>query len=332
MAENESVESSEPAESSEFELTERELIIAQGGDPDSEEYQDEEVSEDIEEPDHSEDSEEVEGSTEDEDQEEVEVGDDWITESTIKVADAYGVSDDELVEFKDEESFLSAVSLLDGRAEDADETDESEEPEEDISNEDFLDRIEQLREAGYEDDVLDLFREQHETTSKEREANKNLRDEIASIKERQEGEALATQAMEFHNLVDDLDEERFGLSYSDGKYQDISKEHDSNREKLWNAMDTITSGIYRRAERDGQEPELPSDKVLAHRAMMLAFGDEIKEDETKKISRRIQTQSKRRRPVGSAARKEAPVASADKDSEDIANDPRLVEFWEKSQQ
>ena len=34
---------------SEFELTEREFIIAQGGDPDSEEYQNEETSENTEE-------------------------------------------------------------------------------------------------------------------------------------------------------------------------------------------------------------------------------------------------------------------------------------------
>ena len=53
---------------SEFELTERELIIAQGGDPDSEEYQNEEASENTEESDYSEDSGEVEGSTEDETQ------------------------------------------------------------------------------------------------------------------------------------------------------------------------------------------------------------------------------------------------------------------------
>ena len=314
---------------SEFELTERELIIAQGGDPDSEEYQNEEASEDIEESNISEDSGEIEGSTEAETQEETQVDDgDWITEEVIEIADAYGIDDDEIVGFDDENAFYNAVTMIKKRL--PDEGEEEEHIEEEGDGNEFLEKVESLREAGYEDDVLDLFREQYEMTSKEREANKHLTDEIASIQQNRQEEALAGQAMEFHNLVDNLDEDRYGRSFVNGQYVDLSKEHDGHREKLWDAMDTITSGIHRKAERDGVEPQYPSNNELAHEAELLAFADSIREEEQKNISQRIQQQSRKRRPVGSSSRRQAPTKSVSNEAEDIANDPRLVEFWEKA--
>jgi hypothetical protein len=315
-------------ESAPVELTEREKIIASGGDPDESQHEDEspEVAE-------SEPASEPVSSGDE---------DPWITDEIRQVAASYGMGDEHLNNLGSEMAFQQAAQVIDStfanaatdpnfgqqpKAEDSEESGDdpdSETKDQPLGN--FDQKIEGLRESGYEDDVLDILKGEHE-------ANEQLKNELASIQLNQQQEAMANHAIDFHDLVDKLDPDLFGVSFEDGDYKALTQEQDDNRRKLWTGMDTIAAGIYQTAARDGVEPQVPEDSVLAERAKMMIFSGEVRDQERQKISRRVQQQSKRRRPVGSASRNEPVAASpSDQQSTEIANHPKLVEFWDKANQ
>lgn len=313
-------------ESAPVELTEREKIIASGGDPDEPQDEPQYESESPEVAETEPASEPVSSSSEDS----------WITDEIRNVASSYGMGDDHLNNLGSELAFRQAAQVIDGTfanaAQDPDfgkqtkkEIPEDPEDSGDLPASDFDAKIEGLRESGYEDEVLDILRGEHS-------ANEYLKNELAEIQVRHEEEAMANHAIDFHDLVDKMDPDLFGVSFQDGEYQELSQDQDDNRRKLWTGMDTIAAGIYQTAARDGVQPQVPEDNVLAERAKMMLFSEQVQSQERKKISRQVQQQSKRRRPVGSASRNEPVAAAPDQQSTEIANHPKLVEFWNKAQQ
>ena len=328
MAEEGQEVSNEPEEAEVIELTEREQIIAGGGDPDDSQYEESSEEEAVSE-DHDDDS--SGGDT-------AEPADSpWITDNIRQVAASYGMGEEHLQNLGSELAFQQAAKMIDGtfanvandpnfgqpvEQQHAESASESADPMVD----DFNKKIDALRDSGYEDDVLDILKTEHE-------ANVHLRGEITDIQVRHNDEAIANHAIDFHDLVDELNPELFGVSYADGEYRELTPEQDNNRRQLWTGMDTIAAGIYQTAARDGVPPVVPEDKVLAERAKMMLFSSEVQGQERKKISRQLQQQSKKRRPVGAASRSEpAAIPSSDQQAIDIANHPALVEFWDKAQQ
>ena len=313
-------------ESAPVELTEREKIIASGGDPDEPQYESE--SPEVDEAETA--SEPVSSSSEDS----------WITDEIRNVAASYGMGDEHLGNLGSELAFRQAAQVIDGtfanaaqnpgfaeQPNDEPAADPAADPTDspDPLSDDFDQKIATLREAGYEDDVLDILKSEHSSSE-------YLKNELAQIQVRHEEEAMANHAIDFHDLVDKMDPELFGISFKDGDFQDLTQDQDDNRRKLWTGMDTIAAGIYQTAARDGVQPQVPEDNVLAERAKMMLFSGQVQSQERKKISRQVQQQSKRRRPVGSASRNEPVAANPDQQSAEIANHPKLVEFWNKAQQ
>jgi ribosomal protein L17 len=329
----EEVDSPEVAQAnSEFELSEREMAIARGEDPDmieaSEAAPEEPAAEENTDPEPEPEKPETDQSP------------DWAGDDAREISEAYGL---DISDFDSEASFNAAANAFSKKfaevgdeeltKETPEETSEESSSSEEDSPEDltgkFNERVETLREAGYEDDVLDLLRDQHEAVMTEKQHSEELRSQMEHLVERQQQDDLDRQAADFHSLADTLDESLFGQTFEDGKFTNISKEHDANREKLWNAMDVIANGMVQQAVREGKEPHLPSDKALAELALNMEFGTDLRGRAAKDVSRKVQQQSNRRRPVGSA-KASAPSATQqtkERSVEDIASDPRFEEFF-----
>ena len=341
----------EPAESpeevaanSEFKLTDREIIIAKGGDPDEASSGEEESL------DEAADS-EPEASEPETSETETSEPESWVTDKIRDRAKPYNLSDQDLEDFGSEDNFEKTARALDRQAayfagkeakakpgeesKDDDESAESDEKELDPF-EKQQERIKKLKDEGYEEEVIDVLDKATELAASENKRNKELQDQLSLIQERYDLEEQDRQAKNFHDVMDTMDEELFGRTYVDGEYRDLPKEQDENRRKVWLGVDETANGIQATAERDGVSPEFPDNKTLIQQAADMKFGAQLRSQEQGRISRQVKQQSKRRRPVGSPAKKEAPVPVAqgpiDQSAETIANDPRVVEFWEKAQQ
>jgi len=334
------VDSPEVAEAnSEFELSDREKAIARGDDPDVVETQEPVAEAQVEEETPVAAEESVASDPEpveelSEQPETDEASDDWITADVKEISDTLGLDP---ADFDSEKAFKAATNAFTKKFAEVGSGEEEAKSEESAAAEEaedptkkFEDRVEALRSAGYEDDVLDLLRDQHDAVMAEKEHTTELRTQMEALVARQQQDDLDRQATDFHNLADGLDGDLFGKTFEDGKFSNISKEHDANREKLWNAMDVIANGMVQQAHREGKEPNLPSDKALAELALNMEFGGELKDRASKDVSRKVKKQSARRRPVGSAkAASASGVAKAteERSVEDIAADPRFEEFF-----
>ena len=126
----------------------------------------------------------------------------------------------------------------------------------------------------------------------------------------------------FHDIVDTLDESRFGRSLdAKGNIIKLPEDASANRVKL---LEEIELQKLRHARRGETVPAL---SVLAKRAENNLFFDDIIKATAKKATTSLTKQSRRRQLTPS--RSKAPLAESD-DPDDPANSPELREAWERS--
>ena len=150
----------ESEEAEVIELTEREQIIASGGDPDDSQYEEsgeeEAVSEGHDDDSSGEDTAEPTDSS-------------WINDDVRQVAASYGMGEEHLQNFGSELAFQQAAKMIDGTFANVANDPNFGRPAEqqavatdaDPMVDDFDKTIEALRDSGYEDDVLDILKTEH---------------------------------------------------------------------------------------------------------------------------------------------------------------------------
>ncbi len=199
--------------------------------------------------------------------------------------------------------------------------------------------VEAYVKAGYDEDTLRLVR----TLKAERDGRKSLDAEFQKLKQGFEQFQTATfqaavqqdQQREmngFHDVLDGLGEDRFGQSIDEqGRVVQLSKQANGDREKVFQSYQIVKLGIIESAKRAGVEPKLPPQKVLIERARLLAFPDQIRQQERGRIREQIAKQSSRRRPVASTRNMSQgvamPVGAETDEAVALANDPKLKKLW-----
>jgi hypothetical protein len=322
--------------SDEFELTEREIALCKGEDPDAASAeQNEEPGNGTEAVDEGKEAPQVaEQKTEEEKPAS------WIDEDVKSQAASYGMSEEELAGFKDVNEFRRAGKLVDRHLVKAGKTVEATPPakvadekpttetaspaaEEDLS----LDP-EQYVKDGYDEQTVKLVR----FASRLKKDIESIREsEIRLRRDQTEANNRHRLAM-FHSEADRLNRERYGESTdADGRVVKLTDEQDARRRTLWETVDTIASGIAARAAAEGKRPEFPSFRVLLRRAEQLAFGEELRKDEQKQMQEKLASQSKRRRPIPGAAIVRTPPGGGSGSKGDpiraIVDHPDLVKLW-----
>ena len=296
------------------ELTDREIAIAQGRDPEAVDEPEEEAEEEA-------DDTEVDGkdaadssSTDSE----------WIDDSVKELAGSYGIDDDSLKSFRDAKDFQKFATILEktlGAAPAKTETKEESKPEpkEEAKAGDELD-VKFFEEEGYDEHTLKLVK----SVAQGQEVIKGLVDRISQLESRLQE---ADKKVETDVLNRDIDE----LGGRFGKSDSLTSGQQKAREKLVDSISLVKASMEKRGEK-------ATSAVVLRRAELLAFGEEILAEETAKqkeaLSQSVRKQSAKRRSVG---RNTKPPARAERPGEArdpvkaIANDPALVAFWNDAQ-
>ena len=305
----------------EMELTEREVAIASGGDPESvgveEEATEEAVADTTDEADDTEVVEEEDGASEVEDEgTEATDTDSWVNDHIKALAETYGISEDGLETFGSESEFRKFASLMDKYGDKPKgETKAEPEAKTEAVVDDELDP-QKFAEEGYDDNTVKIV----DTLVKSKATVSQLVDRISKLESMLEESSRQQETTLLHRAIDEIGG-RFG---SGGTLTDEQK---AARDKLLEAADVVKQSLEKRGDK------VVNASVLLRRAELLAFGDEIIAEEAAKakeaMAEKVKKQSAKRRPVGRNTKPPARQAlgEVDNPAKAIANSPELVEFW-----
>lgn len=325
------------------ELTEREMAIARGEDPDGEPEETDEVDDAPQakrEP--SEPDDEPEGEPE---------GKPWYRETDLQLARTYGLSEDDLKEFADEKEFAKATRLLHRVA--GDQVSEPRTPKDNIDEAKKTDGIPEglpreafdehgkirpsyFKENDFDDETMVLVQslrdeqDRREQSIKEMEQLKHqtnwLMNEMVQERQRQ-------QEQMFHTALDALNPGFYGQSLDEsGRLVPLSDVHQDRRQKILEEVHAIGESITRQAEKQGIAPEYPTWEVMVRRAQNNIYAEEVAAEEKKQRRDKIAEQSRKRRPVGySTGRTKAGNAAVDPtDPSAIAAMPEIAKFFDNN--
>lgn len=316
----------------EIKLTEREVAIAQGLDPDTVETS----TESVETPGDGDASSDVSPEAPDEP-----AGTDWVDDDAKDLAASYGLSDDDLKAFSSVDDLRKHTFLIDKQIYDeasaAKKDSETEVKEEKqakdesaaAADDDLIDP-KKYADEGYDEETVKLATALRRQQEKNQEAMKLL-EELNGWRKGFE-EDLAQQEMiqvtnEFHRALDSMGDDRFGRAYDDsGRVTDLNKDAHSHREKVWEAMKVLENGIYARAKEKGVAPSIPPRDVLVRRAYQLAFPEAVQAAKRQQTIDTAKAQSAKRRPVGNqGGTRTRPVDATDVNS--LAKHPDIEQWW-----
>lgn len=277
----------------------------------------------------------------------------WWNDETKELAESYGLSDDDLGTFETEAEFRRAARLFDKQLVSSPSPDASSsstasgeagpesgakaeakaeaKPVPEITEEDLIDPQKYI-DGGWDEEAIAMAKALRKEQEYRLRVGKEMESLIAWKQQFEEHAAEDMQrraAEEFHSEADRINQELFGQVYDEsGTVRDIGESSNENRMKLWDAYHTLREGIISRAESAGEQPKLPSNRVLMERAFNLAFPDH-------KAQQRIEAvkaQSAKRRSVGSKGASQPRTSLNSDDPSEIANHPELVAFWNKAQE
>ena len=320
-------------------LSEREMAIAKGEDPDQpvEELQEEEDSEEVQEPvsESTEDSPE-ESSQEIEQEEEAPV--EVFSLGDKKLAARYGLSEEDIQKFGSPEALHHALDMLDrrGSAEQADDSADSLESPDEDSAEDAAAKSEsgtlsellgfekldvskyENSDEPYDQETLDLVKHVRKT--------EDMLERITGMIVQQE---TNKNAEVFHDVLDKYPDV-YGNSIQDGVAVELDKSFEEARQAVRDQAETIYAGIV---SRKGEVPPL---NQLIEQAIMAVHGKQISSPATSKPdkSEKLKKQSSKRRSPGSSS------ASSRRQAEEIdptsagsiAKHPDIEAFFRKAQE
>lgn len=290
----------------------------------------------------------------------------WLTAEHRELAASYGLSEDDLTDFDSTAEFTRAARIIDrqnaslgqlARQQFQERQNQQSEKQNGHAAAQAVENaktaaklakldLEKLKAAGYDEEMLEFAANQNvlgdevERLQKERDEDRakyeQLNSQFARWQQQQEAEQQAARIASFHDAVDSIGDPRFGKSVDEsGRAVQLPEQAESQRRKLYEQAETLAAGIVTRARAAGAQPAMPSMAVLIRRAHQLAFADDIRAEERKKVQQEITEQSKRRRPVaqvrqpvGQVAKRDAPL-SVNEQVQEVANHPEVVAAWNK---
>jgi len=303
-----------------IELSEREVAIAKGLDPDGVVPDDTEAGE-------------AEG-TEAEIKDDAASGEegkdapdsDWIDDDVKALAESYGIDEEGLGSFESASDFKRFASIYEKhllRAEPAEEPAEKPTPAtEEVADEPADDSpdVKWFEDNGYDEETVKIVRSVVN-------GQKTIQGLMSRIEQLEQVLANGDKQREQDSLQREIDDlgDRFG------KGENLTKSQKAARAKLLEAVEVVNQTLSKRGEK------VPSSVVLK-RAELVAFGDEILAEERTKqqeaLLQSVKKQSAKRRSVGRntkpPAHRERPGEAQDP-VKAIANLPELVALWNDAQ-
>lgn len=337
--------SDEPTEDvNPMELTDREIAIAEGRNPDEAEATTASPSADGEK--LGEESPSVEETTD----ETPEVKEPTWTESDKRLAQHYGVSDEQLANFDSSKSFLAAIDLLEARPKSETSEGDAGSPNEKPSDagEDKgvassptvtktdVDEVRKIFEAKndadeflYDEDTRKTMIDNAERSRANEDLLEKVLEQVGQPQQPQFSDAeraeMENNRTTFHDALDKVPG-LYGQSVKDGKPVELAARHIQYREEIAEHVQMLHEGAVSK----GKEP--PALKTLIKQAVRAIHGDKLAE--AAKRSQNLETQSKSRRRPGTKVAPSRKESSAEDDSQydpsNIANDPELVDYFENA--
>jgi len=310
-------------------LTDRELAIIQGDDPDdlgaenetptdagtADVTDDDEAGKDAPEPDQEES---------------------WVTEDLKQLAGTYGLQEDDISDFGSGEEFLKAAGMLEklslraaqkqwqdsqavqGNTSPTGKVDPGKVEESLPSSESakLEDQIKKLRDEGYDESLIAPMEAVAATLRQFEGKFGQIQPVIETQQQRYVAERQSQVMGSFHDVVDSLGG-RFG-----GSDAALTAEQETNREKLFNAARLVERDILSRGQ------TLPSMKVVLQRAELLAFNDEIRAERQASLSKQVRGQAGKRRSAGrTVTQRSKPPGDSDDPVAAIANSPEMIALF-----
>lgn len=325
------------------ELTERSVIIAQGGDPDRDVAMDGAGSGGGKEAAIDPGTKlEVADTTEAVHDADAGVGDGggkdaakWYGDSDVELARSYGLDEGALGEFESAGEFRKAAMFFDRRlkvelAAPKDEEKPAAPPAEEVKpGDNDFDVSVFTEENGYDQDTIRLVKAMAAQAAEVKSLKETISESRARAAEdaqRQAAERYQEFVSEFHQSVDALGDELFGNATKDDRVRlgAADSEAAQRRFKLFQA-------IHDYGDRFGNV----SLATKIQRARDIEFGDVMREREKKQMLEGIASQSKKRRPVASSNRQQRTIPASRKPPENtndidyILDDPDFQGRWKK---
>lgn len=328
-------------------LTERELIIAGGGDPDAAPVAEEKEAA---EPEKS----EVETKAEEKkavDDKEVAKGTDaqpassWIDDTVKAKAKDYDLDEEDLKDFGTAEEFARATKILDKQkakaVKPAEKKVELAKAEADPEEQD--EDIDPAKYAEYDEDVVKLAKvakKSREQVKAQAAEQAELKKAVQELMTRQQRADQQRVLVDFHDILESQDEDLFGRAVNKaGEPVELDAAKEDNRRKVYEQFVKLHNEEIAEAQKAGREPKLPPMRKLIEKATEMALAKELVARERKRVQDEIAAQSKKRRPVSGSTTRNNPVPAKKPQANDtaslvseIANDPQIAKFWEKAQE
>jgi hypothetical protein len=303
------------------ELTEREILLAQGEDLD-----DPSVDAEIEGAPVSSDppaeEETAEETAEDEGEETS-----WITDADRNRAKSYGLDPEDLDAYETREQFGKVLKALDKAAtraplKKADPT--ADDPDDDDGDDELADSSKPLTADGKVNVAYYEANDYDEGTIAAMKVLRKQQDFSTEVEDQRQQESYARHINEFMDAADTLRPDYYGDS-TKGK---LSPQYAQRRSELYDATLLVAQYIAAQQEREGKAISVPPVAELVKRAELVAFGNSLPKG--KPTAAQARTQGNRVRPVGNTAgaRRSAARKSTD-DPAEIANDPDVMAAFER---
>ena len=312
----------EGAQDENMTLTDREISIARGEDPETAGELEEDATEEA---DGMDAVEEEDGASEAEGKD---ADSSWVNDDVKKLAESYGIGEEGLsANFQNESEFRRFAAMLSKYGvEQQGEQPESEQASEpahdeahDEAHEEAHDSLDPkwFEENGYDEQTVKIV----DTLVKSEALVQQLTDRIGKLEGMLEESGKQQETALLERAIDDIGG-RFGSSGS------LSDEQRTARDKLLEAAEVVKQSLEKRGE------TTVTAATLLRRAELLAFGDEILAEEGARakeaLAEKVKKQSAKRRPVGRntkpPVRRELP-GEAEDPVKAIANSPEVLEFW-----
>lgn len=326
----------------EIQLTDREIAIAEGRDPDAPEEIESPVA-DVEDESFDQPADEVAEQV----APPAEPAAPWYSDSDRQYAEGHGLSEWHLQQFNSREDFRRAASLLDATAASRQSAPAKAAPEPPAAaepvEEEYIDEpvvngkinVEWYRRNDYDDGTV-----------KAMEAQRAWQDKIeASFAEQetraQEQQRLAEEAESqrqinaFHEAADALRPDFYGRSIDDhGNVNRLTPEQEKRREVLFDEVYWLSQRIAYEQQRSTGRVAIPSWSTLIKQAEPRAFGEELNRKTREQQLADAKAQARTIRPaagsVGAGTARRTSTTPKTENVAEIAQDPDVIEAWNRA--
>lgn len=244
----------------------------------------------------------------------------WITPQILSQARAYGLSDADVQGFEDQEAFDRAAVLFDRFLV------SSAKPEEEKPAEKPPARVQPAAQEtapaaaapantpegefdpeyyvkeGYDAATVNMAK----ALKAQMERTAELQRQLESVAKGQQKAAEADKTEKgrfFHDVVNTMDADLFGRTVDEnGKPRKLTTAEEACRQKLWYTASDLMSASIRAARARGEEPDTSDLAGYLARAKRIAFAEELAAKKQREFQEKVVAQSKRRRPASGAVK------------------------------